>query len=185
MKDKGLEALVAKSLSYYVDEGKMFGQKFPDATSMSSRRPADFWVLTKHGINHVECKEVTSTKKFYFDFNRLYKSGQYQQLYNFWNFSKIAVSWVIISFKNRKLGVDNYYIFHIHDFKSIHNWIGKDSIRLDEIEYYNKFEHLKNCSRMYIDDDMTKLRYNYDMVLEKISVDGVKGKIIKLDDVLR
>lgn len=185
MKDKGLEALVAKSLKYYRDQGILFGQKFPDATSDGSRRPADSWVMTKHGINHVECKEVTCKKDFYYDFNRLYDTGQYQSLYDFWMFSNIANSWVIISFKNRKLDADNYYIVHVYDYKLMHKWVDKGSIRLDEIEYYNKFEHSGNCSKIYFDDGLTKLRYKYNMILEKVSVDGVKGKILKLDDILR
>ena len=185
MKDGGLELLFANSLKYYREQGILFGQKFPDSMGEGSRRPADFWVLSKTGIHHVECKQITSLKEFSYDFNRLYYSGQYQQLLDFWSFSKLTNSWSIISFKNRKLKTDRYYIIHIHDYKLLHEWVGKNSIRLDEIEYYAKFEYPKISSKRYIDHNFAKIRPSYNIILEKISVSGVKGKIIKLDDILK
>jgi hypothetical protein len=183
MKDSGLEGLVSKSLKYYREQKVLFGQKFPDAKSECSRRPADFWIVATKGIHHVECKQTTSTKNFYFDFvERLYKTGQYQRLLDFWTFSKLTNSWIILSFKNRKLEVDNYYVIHIYDMILIRRWIGKNSIRLDEIEEYVKFEYPKIKSKRYIDADFAKVRPDYSMLLEKFSVDGVKGKILKLHE---
>lgn len=182
MKDKGLEKLFSKSLKYYVDEGLILGQKYPDSGFVGSRRPSDFWMVTKDSIHHIECKQVTA-KRFYFPFCRLYNTGQYNELYKFWRFSDITHSWLVLNFKRKSQDIDDYYIIHINDFKLIHEWIKKESLRISDLEYYYKFEFPKTNSLVYI--DLTgKVNYKYDMRLNKISVDGVKGKILDLKSII-
>lgn len=183
---KNLEKLFSKSLDYHKELGVLLGYKFYDHRSISQRRPSDFIVSSKRYVHLVECKEVTSRKNFFYTFDRTYESGQDDSLYNFANFFNHHQSWILINYNNRRSGrsrVDRYFIVNIDDMDAVKNWVDKKSIRFDEFEYYNRFIHPKKYENLEVNDNLLCVKYFYNMEIKKMSVDGLKRKLLNLESV--
>jgi hypothetical protein len=181
---KNLEKLFSKSLDYHEELGIILGYKFYDHRSISERRPSDFIVSSKNHVHLVECKEVTSRKNFFYEFDRTSESGQDDSLYRFANFFDHHQSWILINYNNRRSGrsrVDKYFIINIEDLNPVKKWIEKKSIRFDELEYYNRFIHPKKYENLEVKSNLLSVKYFYNMEIKKMSVDGLKRKLLNLE----
>jgi len=183
---KNLEKLFSKSLDYHEELGVIIGYRFNDSRGISVRRPSDFIVMSKRTNHLVECKEVTSRKNFFYEFDRTSECGQDDSLHRFANFFNHHQSWILINYNNRRSGrsrVDKYFIINIEDLTPVIKWVDKKSIRFDELEYYNRFIHPKKYENLEVKDNLLSMKYFYNMEIKKMSVDGLKRKLLNLESV--